>query len=242
MPVAGSSTAWAQNNNGDLRVSLGLVLLSTLLSPLTTPAALHAVGRMASGPHAEELHRLAARGAGGFLALCVVLPSLLGILGRQAAGGPRVDAARPQLKLVNSVTLLLLNYTNGAVALPQTVADPDWDFLALALGLAVALCVTAFASGWWLGGLFRAGRAQRTALMFGLGMSNNGSGLVLATVALAGHPRVMLPILFYNLVQHLVAGCAASLLNRRSDAREVVPEGPALARATGESSVEGVRG
>src|SRR5262245_28879317 len=29
MPIAGSSTAWAQNANGNLAVSLGLVLLST---------------------------------------------------------------------------------------------------------------------------------------------------------------------------------------------------------------------
>jgi len=42
--------------------------------------------------------------------------------------------------------------------------------------------------------------------MFGLGMNNNGTGLVLASLALADHPRVLLPILFYNLVQHLVAG------------------------------------
>src|SRR5207248_9478803 len=81
MPVAGSSTAWSQNNNGDLTVSLGLVLLSTLLSPLTTPLSLHAVGRMASGGYADELGRLAAIGTGGFLTVCVALPSGLGILG-----------------------------------------------------------------------------------------------------------------------------------------------------------------
>jgi bile acid:Na+ symporter, BASS family len=213
MPVAGSSTAWSQNNNGDLSVSLGLVLLSTLLSPLTTPLALDAVGRMASGGPADELHRLASVGSGGFLTLFVALPSALGLLGRRAVGGARVDQIKPHLKLVNCLTLLALNYTNAAVALPQVVAYPDWDFLALILAVAVLLCVAAFASGWWLGGLLRADRGCRTALMFGLGMSNNGSGLVLAAVALAGQPRVMLPILFYNLVQHLVAGAAAYLLN-----------------------------
>ncbi len=41
--------------------------------------------------------------------------------------------------------------------------------------------------------------------MFGLGMNNNGVGLVLAAVALTDHPQTMLPIIFYNLVQHLVA-------------------------------------
>src|SRR5262249_10106787 len=34
MPVAGASTAWVQNSNGNLALSLGLVLCSTLLSPL----------------------------------------------------------------------------------------------------------------------------------------------------------------------------------------------------------------
>jgi BASS family bile acid:Na+ symporter len=36
-------------------------------------------------------------------------------------------------------------------------------------------------------------------------MNNNGTGLVLASVALADHPQVMLPVIFYNLAQHLVA-------------------------------------
>jgi hypothetical protein len=44
--------------------------------------------------------------------------------------------------------------------------------------------------------------------MFGLGMTNNGTGLVIAAGALAQFPAVMVPIIFYNLVQHVVAGCA----------------------------------
>ncbi len=33
MPIAGSSTAWSQNVNGNLALSLGLVITSTILSP-----------------------------------------------------------------------------------------------------------------------------------------------------------------------------------------------------------------
>src|SRR5262249_26273392 len=40
MPVAGSSTAWSQNSGGNAALSLGLVLVSTFLSPLTTPLVL----------------------------------------------------------------------------------------------------------------------------------------------------------------------------------------------------------
>ena len=45
MPIAGSSTGWAQAADGDMVLSLGLVLGSTLLSPLTAPGALHAASR-----------------------------------------------------------------------------------------------------------------------------------------------------------------------------------------------------
>jgi len=223
MPIAGSSTAWSQNANGDLALSLGLVLLSTLLSPLTTPAALHSAGWLASGDYAEDLHELANGGAGGFLTAAVLVPSLAGIAARVAVGEARVRAAGPVLKLLNSLVLLLLNYANSSASLPQTVADPDWDFLAMLLLVVVALCVLAFAAGWLIARCLRAGRSQRASLMFGLGMNNNGTGLVLASLALADHPRVLLPIIFYNLVQHLVAGCV-DLLLRRGVARPV-PQG-----------------
>jgi BASS family bile acid:Na+ symporter len=50
--------------------------------------------------------------------------------------------------------------------------------------------------------------------MFGLGMNNNGTGLVLAAIALGSRPLAMLPIIVYNLTQHLVAGCVDTMLQR----------------------------
>ncbi len=224
MPIAGSSTAWSQNNNGSMAMSLGLVLLSTLLSPLTTPVALHSVGLMAKGSYATTLHALAAQGTSMFLAVCVVVPSCLGVIGRMVIGGPRIEVVKSHLKLANSANLLLLNYSNASVSLPDVFTNPDWDFLTVTLGFAVGLCVLAFGSGWWLARLFRAETAQRISLMFGLGMNNNGTGLVLASLSLAHLPNVMMPIIFYNLVQHLVAGGVSTLLVRRpvSGEREAI--------------------
>jgi BASS family bile acid:Na+ symporter len=219
MPVAGSSTAWSQNANGDLALSLGLVVCSTLLSPLTTPAALHWVGLLTTGDYSEDLHELASSGTDGFLALGVILPSVLGLAGHAAAGEARLAPARPALKLLNSAALLLLNYSNASVSLPQAVAEPDWDFLVVILAVVLCLCVLAFATGALIARLVRGDRSQRIALMFGLGMNNNGTGLVLASLALADHPRVLLPIIFYNLVQHLVAGGVDFVLSRRPAAR-----------------------
>lgn len=220
MPIAGSSTAWSQNADGELTLSLGLVLFSTLLSPLTTPLALHSVGLMASGDYAEDLHELAAGGTGLFLALCVLAPSLIGIGTRGAIGDRRYSAARPVLKLINSAILLTLNYSNASVSLPQAVANPDLDFLAATLAIVVGLCTLGFGAGWIISRSLRATPAQRTSLMFGLGMNNNGTGLVLASMALADHPRVMLPIILYNLVQHFVAGIVDRMVTRTPPGQE----------------------
>jgi BASS family bile acid:Na+ symporter len=214
MPIAGSSTAWAQNANGDLALSLGLVLISTFLSPWTTPLALHAVGFMTTGDYSEDLHELASSGTGAFLFLCVLLPSIAGLGLRRFVSDARINSVKPSLKLMNFAALLTLNYSNASVSLPQTIRDPDWDFLAVTLSIVIALCVFAFASGWAISRLLKVEKPESASLMFGLGMNNNGTGLVLASMALADHPRVLLPIIFYNLVQHLGAGIVDRLLCR----------------------------
>lgn len=214
MPIAGSSTAWSQNANGDLALSLGLVLGSTFLSPWATPLALHAVGFMTTGDYSEDLHELASSGTGVFLLLCVLLPSLAGIALRRLVSDDRMKAVHPWLKPANFAALWVLNYSNASVSLPQSVRDPDFDFLGVILSVVVTLCVVAFASGWLIARLLNAGEPERTSLMFGLGMNNNGTGLVLASMSLADHPRVLLPIIFYNLVQHLVAGVVDRLVCR----------------------------
>ncbi len=216
VPIAGSSTAWSQNADGDLALSLALVLGSTFLSPGTTPAVLHAIGWMAQGDYARDLHHLAAGGAGKILAVAVVVPSAIGLVARRSVGDARAEVARPTLKVLNAAVLLLLNYSNAAVALPRAVSVPDWDYLAAVLVIVVGLCVLAFAAGWVVAWWAGADGPQRVALVFGLGMNNNGTGLVLASVAMANRPDVVLPVIIYNLVQHLVAGTADRLLANRA--------------------------
>jgi len=218
MPIAGSSTGWAQAAGGDMALSLGLVLGSTLLSPLTTPASLHALGMVAPGRYGEALHQLAGRGAGSFLAAWVLLPSVLGIAARSALGDSMAAAVERRMKVVAPLTLLVLCYANASACLPEALGQPDWDFLGIILVFVAGLCVLTFAAGYALSRLLRVDRGQRAALMFGLGMNNNGTGLVLASLAVGSQPLVMLPIIVYNLTQHLVAGGVNALLRRAEPA------------------------
>lgn len=221
MPIAGASTAWAQNSNGNLALSLGLVLASTVLSPVLTPITLYAFGEMATEEYETVIHNLAAYGSGTFLGLWIVLPSLLGLGVRFVAPESQLTAIMPVIKLINAVVLLLLNYSNGSVSLPQAIADRDFDFLAVTLAITMGLCVTAFSSGYGLSRLFKVDDADRVSLMYGLGMNNNGTGLVLASLVLGSYPRVMVPIILYNLVQHLVAGGVHEVTGRTMENQKI---------------------
>lgn len=215
MPIAGASTAWAQNANGNLALSLGLVLVTTLLSPLLTPLVLHSVGFVTTGDYSEDLHELAAGGVMSFLGTWVILPSLLGMLTNWVVGERRMGAVMPYLKLLNFGVLVLLNYSNASLTLPNAASHPDIDFLVVMFAIVIALCILAFASGYVLARVFQTDDEGTVSLMFGLGMNNNGTGLVLASLALSDHPQVMLPIIFYNLIQHLVASSVDLAIFRR---------------------------
>jgi len=205
MPIAGASPAWAQNANGNLALSLGLVLLTTALSPLFTPMVLHVVGFVTIDDYSEDLHELASNGVVAFLGIWVILPAVLGILTQWVLGDRRLATSKPYIKLFNYGVLVSLTYSNAALALPKAFSNPDIDFLVIIAVVSFILCCAAFSAGYGLSRLFRTDPGDKVSLMFGLGMNNNGAGLVLAAMALGDHPEVMLPIIFYNLVQHLMA-------------------------------------
>jgi BASS family bile acid:Na+ symporter len=215
MPVAGSSAGWARAADGDCALALGLVLVSTLLSPLTTPLALAAAARVAPGDAADALGGLGgAGGASVFLAGWVIVPMVLGLLVRWAVGGARADAAAAPVRVVTSAVLLALCYANASACLPAALGTPDWDFLGLVLGAAGLMCGAAFAVGFGAARCVRADPPGRAALVFGVGMANNGAGLALAAGALTGCPMALVPIVAVNLVQHLGAGWADARLRR----------------------------
>src|SRR5262249_9952964 len=149
-----------------------------------------------------------------FLLACVLVPTAAGILLRGLLGERRSAAIRPRLKTINAINLLVLCYSNAATALPRAMSQPDWDFLAAIAAVPGSLCVVAFGSGWALGRLLGLDDSARTSLMFGLGMNNNGTGLVLASIALADHPGVLLPVIAYNLIQQVVAASVGAWRGR----------------------------
>ena len=205
MPVAASSTAWAQNAEGDLALSLGLLLLSTALSPLTAVLILQATASVMGTVILPEVIPLIADLAAAFLTLWVILPVTVGIAIRWLLGGDRVDRVKSQARLFNLAVLLVLNYANACLALPSVIHHPRPAALLIVTALTLGLAAVSFATAPLVARIHGVGRTQCVSLLFAQGMKNNGAGLVLVATLLPAPGMVLLPIILYNLAQHLIA-------------------------------------
>lgn len=205
MPAAGSSMAWSQNADGNLVMSLGLVILSTLASPLTAYVTLRTVATIMPPALAASVLPASSETITMFLALWVILPAMLGIGVRLLVGSDRVERARPYIKIVNVTCLLILNYANAALSLPSLLTNPaPVQLVAIVVSTVAFACVVLTTAG-VLARQFHADLSVRASLYFGTAMKNNGAGLVLIASTLAAPGPVLLPIIAYNLVQHLSA-------------------------------------
>ncbi|MFE7117608.1 bile acid:sodium symporter family protein [Streptomyces sp. NPDC057654] len=217
MPIAGGAASWGQNAGANVPLVVAMVVGSTLLSPLTVPLGMHLAGQLV-GPYGTgtlddtaTVDVIARTGAGIFALVSVVLPCLAGIAVRVALGEDRTRRILPSVKAVNTVNILLLCYLNAAGALGQALARPDPDLLLLALGLSGAVCCLAFGCGRWMSRWTCRDQPDRICLTFATGMNNSSAAAVLAACWFSHRPEVLLPILFYSLLQKIVAGMAAKL-------------------------------
>ncbi len=169
MPVAASSTAWAQNADGNLALSLGLLLVSTLFSPLAALVILHTTG------------------------------TVMGSIGM-----PAIAPLVSQL-VINLAILLVLNYANASLALPSVLSRPEPLTLVFVTALTLGLAVVSIGAALLVSRLHDVDAPERASLLFAMGMRNNGAGLVLVATAMAQPGSALLPIIVYNLIQHLTA-------------------------------------
>lgn len=214
MPVANSAVAWTHQSGGSLIWALGLVVLSICVCPWGAPLLLKLMGLSLSATSVAQANLLVSQFTGVIFAVWVLGPTLLGLALREGIGRRTIDRCRPWLTIVSAAALLLLNYANAASALPQVVAEPDWQLLSTTLVAAVSLPVAGLIPAWWAAGRFGLSRRGRVAWAYSVGMKNTGLALGLAGATLGEAPITILAILAVTLTQHAVAGGVHSFASR----------------------------
>ncbi|MFB7593804.1 sodium-dependent transporter [Streptomyces sp. NPDC056160] len=205
MPVAAGATVWTGKGDGDQPTMVGLVLASTLLSPLTVPLVIHALLPLLSGGYADTLTRAGHTTQGAFALVDVVLPCAAGIVFRPALPAPWLGPVQGLIVPVALAGSLLLTYVNASGALGSFLAGPRPLLFAAALTVATLVCLLSFTLGRGAARLLRLDPCTASSLTLACGMNNSSAGAVLITTALPDKPHLLLPVLAYGILQKTAA-------------------------------------
>ncbi|MFC9279523.1 sodium-dependent transporter [Streptomyces collinus] len=211
MPVAAGATVWTGGGGGDQPTMVGLVLASTLLSPVTVPLIIGALLPLLSGGYARTLAAAEPTTHGGFAFAGVVLPCAAGVVCRLALPEAWLSRVLGTVLPAASVGSLVLTYVNACGALDSFLARPRLLLSAAALGVATSVCLLSFTVGRCAARVLRLDAPTASSVTLACGMNNSSASAVLISSALPGKPHLLLPVLAYGLVQKT----AASRLVRR---------------------------
>jgi len=215
MPVANSSVAWTQQSGGALPWSLGLVVLSILLTPWITPTLLRLSGWSLSGDEAASIEHYIRTFSGIPFIVWVVMPTAAGFALRRFVGSEAIATFAPIRQLASAAILLVLNYANGSLALPEFFRHPSPMILAISGVSALALAMVGISLASVIAGVFRLDHPTRDALRYALSMKHTGLASAILLSADRFEPVAMLLIVVATPTQHL----AAALIDRLASSR-----------------------
>jgi BASS family bile acid:Na+ symporter len=216
MPVANSSAGWTQNARGNVTLSLGLIVLSILLSPLATPNLLKLMGLALSTEDTARIGRVVNEFSGWRFILWVILPSIAGAVAAWRLGARWIVRAKPWFRLITLATILVLNYANASLAVENIWKSEQANIVLIASGLAISVAMIGILLALTQSRLTQLSRGSKIALVFSLSMKHTGLALVLAGEVLHDQPRVILVILLSTLAQHMTAAAVDWRLSRTS--------------------------
>ncbi|MET7388125.1 bile acid:sodium symporter [Streptomyces sp. NPDC005529] len=220
MPVAAGATVWTDKGDGDQPAMVGLVLISTLVSPLTTPLLLGTLTPLLSGGYADALSPSGRVTQGGFALTPVVLPCAVGLVGSLVLPAPWLRRLLGTVAPAALAGSLVLTYVNASGALGSVLARPRPLLIVAALGVAALICGLSFAVGQVAARLLRLEPGTASSLTLACGMNNSSASAVLITTSLPGKPHLLLPVLAYGLFQK---AAASRIVTRSQPAQPPLP-------------------
>ncbi|GGD89574.1 bile acid:sodium symporter family protein [Paenibacillus nasutitermitis] len=204
IPTGITSFVWVAIYKGNTALTLSIILIDTILSPLVVPYTLSVL----VGAQVEMDIYAMMRG----LLMMIVLPSLLGMgLNQWTKGGIR-DHWGPRLSPFSKIGMGIVVAINSSVVSPY-LRHFDARLLRIAL-TTLLLASLGYILGWLIAKLMRWEKDLVIALTFNGGMRNISAGAVLAVSYFA--PPVALPVVLGMLFQQSLASLFGYLIHRRT--------------------------
>lgn len=220
-PVAVSSFIWSGIYAGNASLTMTIIMIDTLITPLSMPFFVKIVSGATIAIDAGAM----------IISLCriVLIPMVIGVAANEISGNKLKRkhgvyfSAMGKAALISSLVLNSSKISNAAASLRLS----DWPLIAAAI-LAVVFSLT----GGYLISLLMGIRSENAvSLTMGCGLKNNTASLVIATTNFS--PPTAIPALFIIMLQQITcAGVSALLFGDRIKGTQSL--GGAVAEGKGE--------
>lgn len=190
---------------GDVALSVGMTIVSTLVAPLATPSLVYVL----AGAWVEV----------SFIAMAlsvvkvILVPVLLGILIRSILG-KQIQKISELLPLISVVSIVMI--ISGIVAVN---ADKIISCGMLVLGVVILHNLCGMGIGLAAAKLLKVPYDKVTAIAIEVGMQNSGLAISLATANFAANPLATLPGAIFS-VWHNMSGSVFAGMRRRGERQE----------------------
>jgi BASS family bile acid:Na+ symporter len=204
IPTGVVSVVWVSMHGGNVALTLALILIDTLLSPLVVPGTLYLLMGASVQIEIGEMMR-------GLLYM-VVLPSVAGMLLNQFSKGKVTAVCGPPLAPFVKVGLFIVVSINGA-SIARYLKHPDGK-LVLIIAVTFVTVLLGYVIGAVVSRRFRWDYENTVAVQFNSGMRNLSAGAVLAVKYFP--PAVALPVISGMLFQQILAACSGMFIRSRA--------------------------
>lgn len=204
VPTAVVGSVWATIFNGNLAVSLAVLLIDTLLAPVMTPFML----KIFTGT-AVQLDTF-----GMMKSLCymVVIPFILGIIFNHFFKRQIKETIGPITNPISKILFFVEIIINVSQVSQRIVSEASWDYV-LVIIAALLLSVLGFVTGHVVSLLMKLQKKEDVSITFAVALRNTNAALVLAIGFLP--ELAALPIIFSIVIQQTLAAIMGKILFKK---------------------------
>lgn len=202
IPTGVTSVIWVSIYKGNIPLTLSIILIDTILSPVIVPYCLSIL----IGEKVEMDFLGIMQGLVGM----IVLPSLLGMLLNQYVKRNITKKLSTILAPFSKISLGIVVMLNGAIVAPY-LKDVNVKLISITV-MVFFIAATGYLFSFLIGKLIRSDRDTVVSLTFSGGMRNISAGAVIAVTYFS--PAVAVPVVVGMLFQQVLASFAGYLLAR----------------------------
>lgn len=210
VPTGVTSVIWVNMCKGHLPLSLSIILIDTLVSPLIIPFLLDIIAGQSIAIDTSKIII--------DLLWMIVLPSIVGIILNEVSKGSIRNKYGKYLAPFSKLSLFAVVMINSSAVAPY-LKDISWELIGV-IFVVLLLAISGYTFAMLIGRLIWKDSSIGTTFVFIGGMRNIAVGVIVATTYFP--PKVAMPVVFGMLFQQVLAAIFSKIIQKQQLKNEVL--------------------